>query len=237
MKVFGARIAAGFQSERKQFAAIDDHLRIPSLFAASKRSVFTPGLSQHHSARTTGTRHHRGQRAAQPERRHALGHLEQRSSNIMNTYPHRESFTDTSIRTAIGLGALAPLLLLAAGTASADPPNGTYDVETPQGQIGVWTITSCGPGCAHIHGGGGSKKQDPGMAGDIVDTQVYNGQGSFTANPSSLCPDGTSLTQAQSYTVNLATMTGTVAVIPLRCAAHRGSDGPPFTRTFTLTKI
>lgn len=155
----------------------------------------------------------------------------------MNTYPHRESFTDTSIRTAIGLGALALLLLLAAGTASADPPNGTYDVETPQGQIGVWTITSCGPGCAHIHGGGGSKKQDPDMAGDIVDTQVFNGQGSFTANPSSLCPDGTSLTQAQSYTVNLATMTGTVAVIPLRCAAHRGSDGPPFTRTFTLTKI
>ena len=70
----------------------------------------------------------------------------------------------------------------------------------------------------------------------ITDTQVSNGQGSFTANPSSLCPDGTSLTQAQSYTVNLATMTGTVAVIPLRCAAHRGSDDPPFTRTFTLTK-
>ena len=157
----------------------------------------------------------------------------------MNTYPHRESFSHASIRTAIGLVALALLLLVAVGTASADPPNGNYDVETPQGQIGVWTITSCGPGCAHILFGGGSKKSDPDMATGaiITDTQVYNGQGSFTANPSSLCPDGTSLTQAQSYTVNLTTMTGTVAVIPLRCAAHRGSDDPPFTRTFNLTKI
>ncbi|MDT5368088.1 MAG: hypothetical protein QOC62_2519 [Mycobacterium sp.] len=156
----------------------------------------------------------------------------------MNTYPHRESLTHTSIRTAVGLGALAPLLLLAAGTASADPPNGTYDVETPQGQLDLWKITSCGPGCTHIHSEGpsGNKKLDPDMAGEIIDTQVYNGQGSFTSNPSSLCPDKTSLTQAQSYTVNLATMTGTVAVIPLRCAAHGGSDDPPFTRTFTLTK-
>jgi hypothetical protein len=32
--------------------------------------------------------------------------LKQRKSNIMNTYAHRESFTRTSIRTAIGLGAL-----------------------------------------------------------------------------------------------------------------------------------
>ena len=156
----------------------------------------------------------------------------------MTTYAHCQSFTRTSIRSAIGLGALAPLLLVAAGTASADPPNGTHDVETPQGQIGLWTITSCGPGCAHILFGGGNKKQDPDMATGAIltDTQVYNGQGSFTANPSSLCPDGTSLTQAQSYTVNLATMTGTVAVIPLRCAAHRGSDDPPFTRPFTLTR-
>jgi hypothetical protein len=156
----------------------------------------------------------------------------------MTTYAHCQSSTRTSIRSAIGLGAFAPLLLVIAGTASADPPNGTYDVETPQGQIGEWTITSCGPGCAHIHFDGGGKKQDPEMATGaiITDTKVLNGQGNFTANPSSLCPDGTSLTQAQSYTVNLVTMTGTVAVIPLRCAAHRGSDDPPFTRSFTLTK-
>jgi hypothetical protein len=232
---------AGLSKRRKQFAAFDDHLRcvFPSSFAASKRSVFTAGLQHSRSPRTTETSHHPGQRAARPERRHALGHLRTESPHIMNTYPHRESLNRTSIRTAVGLGALAPLLLLAAGTASADPPNGTYDVETPQGQIGVWTITSCGPGCARIHLDGGSKKQDPDMATGaiITDTQVYNGQGSFTANPSSLCPDGTSLTQAHSYTVNLATMTGTVAVIPLRCAAHGGSDDPPFTRTFTLTKI
>ncbi len=156
----------------------------------------------------------------------------------MTTYAHCQSFTRNRIRSAVGLWALAPLLLVAAGTASADPPNGTYDVETPQGQIGVWTISSCGPGCARIHFGGGNKKQDPDMATGaiIADTQVHDGQGSFTANPSSLCPDGTSLTQAQSYTVNLETMTGTVAVIPLRCAAHRGSDDPPFTRPFTLIK-
>src|ERR1700730_11403118 len=76
----------------------------------------------------------------------------------MNTYAHRESITRTIIRTAIGFGALAPPLLVAAGTASADPPNGTYDVETPQGQIGEWTITSCGPGCAHIQAGGGGQR-------------------------------------------------------------------------------
>jgi hypothetical protein len=158
--------------------------------------------------------------------------------DIMTICSHHQSFTRTSIRCTIGLGAVAPLLLVAAGTASADQPNGTYDVETPQGQIGVWTITSCGPRCHRIHFDGGGKKQDPDMASGaiIADTEVFNGQGSFTANPPSLCPDGTSLTQAQSYTVNLASMTGTVAVIPLRCAAHRGTDAPPFTRSFTLTK-
>ena len=54
----------------------------------------------------------------------------------MDTYPHRRSLIQTSIRAALGLGALAPLLVLAAGTASADAPDGTYDVETPLGQIG-----------------------------------------------------------------------------------------------------
>jgi hypothetical protein len=168
-----------------------------------------------------------------------LGRFEQRSSTIMPTFPHRESSTRISLRTALALAASAPLLFLTAGTASADTPYGTYDVETPQGQIGEWVITSCGPGCALIHFDGGFKKADPEMAtGAIInDTQVYNGQGSFTANPSSMCPDKTSLTQAQSYTVDLATMTGTVAVIPLRCGAHGGSDDPPFVRTFTLTKI
>ena len=97
----------------------------------------------------------------------------------MTPYAHCQSFTRRSIRSSIALGALAPLLLVAAGTASADPPNGTYDVETPQGQIGVWTITACGPGCSHIHFDGGGKKQDPDMATGaiITDTKVFNGQG------------------------------------------------------------
>jgi hypothetical protein len=157
----------------------------------------------------------------------------------MNTYPHRESFTHTGIRTAIGLGALAPLLLLVAGTASADPPNGTYDVETPQGQLGLWTITSCGPGCAHIAtAGAGNQKWDPDIYGGnwTGDIQLSNGQGIFADQSISLCPDGKGMTQAQSYTVNFATMTGTVAVVPKRCAGHGGSDDPPFTRPFTLTK-
>jgi len=158
----------------------------------------------------------------------------------MNTYPRHESTTRPIIRTAIGIGAFAPLLLLAAGTASADPPNGTYDVETPQGQIGEWIITSCGPGCANIHFDAGRKKQDPDILGGAIatDRKVNNDQGSFTAtNPTSTCPDRAEMPQAQSYTVNLATLTGAVAIIPARCAAHGGSDGPPFTRTFTLTKI
>jgi hypothetical protein len=156
----------------------------------------------------------------------------------MNTFP-APRIIRMSLRTAIGLAASAPLLFLTAGTASADTPIGTYDVETPQGQIGEWVITSCGRDCALIHFDAGFKKADPEMAtGAIVkDTRVYDGQGSFTANPSSSCPDKTSLTQAHSYTVDLETMTGTVAVIPLRCAAHGGSDDPPFTRTFTLTPM
>ena len=157
----------------------------------------------------------------------------------MDTYPHRRSLIQTSIRAALGLGALAPLLVLAAGTASADAPDGTYDVETPLGQIGEWTITSCGDGCAQISLGGGFKQADPDMStGAVADDQrVFDGQGSFTASPTSTCPDKTSLPQVQSYTVNLENMTGTVAVIPARCAAHGGSDDPPFTRTLTLTKI
>jgi hypothetical protein len=158
----------------------------------------------------------------------------------MNTYPHRKSLGHMRIRTAIGLGAVAPLLLLGVGTASADPVDGTYDVETPLGQLGEWTITSCGPDCFEISLGGGLKKADPDMStGAVADgnIRVTGGQGGFTANPTSTCPDKTSMPQAQSYTVNLETMTGTVAVVPSRCAAHGGSDDPPFTRTFTMTKI
>jgi hypothetical protein len=164
--------------------------------------------------------------------------LEQRKSNIMNTYPRRKSFTHTSIRTAFGLGALAALLLLAAVTASADPPNGNYDVKTPKGGISTWTLTSCGPGCTHIVFGGPLSPTDPDMAtGALGDFQVSNTPGYFTVNTRSTCPDGTSMPQVQNYTVNFATMTGTVDVIPIRCAAHGGSDNPPFTRTLTLTKV
>lgn len=156
----------------------------------------------------------------------------------MNANPHRQS---PIIRTAVGFGATAALLLLAAGTASADSYDGTYDVDTPLGTIGRWTITSCGPVCSEIRLDGGANRQlDPDMAtGAITDgnIRITNGQGSFTATPSSMCPDKTSLQQAHSYTVDLKTMTGTVSVIPLRCAAHGGTDDPPFTRTLTLTKI
>ena len=156
----------------------------------------------------------------------------------MNTFSQRQS---PRIRTALGFGAAAALLLVAAGTASADSYDGIYDVDTPLGSIGQWTITSCGPVCSDISlDGGGNKRLDPDMATGAVtdgDVRVTNGQGSFIATPTSMCPDKTTLTQAQSFTVDLKTMTGTVAVIPLRCAAHGGTDDPPFTRTLTLTKI
>lgn len=159
----------------------------------------------------------------------------------MNIYTHRESFTRTSIRTAIRLGALAPLLLVAAGTASADPPNGKYDVETPNGQIGEWTITSCGPGCAHIEAWGGGKKQDTDVIGGgwTADTRVSNGKWSFsaTADYSVTCPDKTRVSQSQSYTVDPATLTGTVTVLTGSCAEHGGSDSPQFSRPITLTKM
>lgn len=156
----------------------------------------------------------------------------------MNTLPRGRSL---AIRAAFGFGAAAALLLVTAGTASADSYDGTYDVDTPLGSIGQWTITSCGPVCSEISlNGGGNRRLDPDMAtGAVTDgpVRVTNGQGSFTATPTSMCPDKTTLTQAQSYTVDLKTMTGTVAVIPLRCAAHGGTDDPPFTRPLTLTKI
>ena len=154
----------------------------------------------------------------------------------MNTLARRLS---PGIRTGLGFGGAGVLLLLAAGTASADTYDGTYVVTTPLGQVGEWTITSCGDGCSEIALGGGYGASDPDMATGAVagPVRVYDGQGSFTADPSSTCPDKTSLTQQQSYTVNLQTMKGTVAVIPLRCGAHGGTDDPPFTRTLTLTKI
>lgn len=153
----------------------------------------------------------------------------------MDTHRNRRSLT----RTAVGLAVCAPLHFLAAVTASADTYDGTYDVETPLGQIGEWTITSCGDGCSLIQLNGGSKKADPDMATGAVadDQQIHGGQGTFTANPTSTCPDKTSLTQAQTFSVDLTTMTGTVAVIPLRCAIHGGTDDPPFTRTFILAKL
>ena len=154
----------------------------------------------------------------------------------MNTYPHRESVTRTSIRTAIGLGALAPLLLAAAATASADPANGTYDAETSQGQIGLWTITSCGPDCAHIHNEGARKNADPDLGGNPWDATVSTGHG-WLEHGSGMCPDGTEVTFDQNYSINLGTMTGDVMVIPRRCAAHGGKDALVFDRDFTLTKI
>jgi hypothetical protein len=211
-----------------------------SSFGATVRSVFTKG--EHITARTQQKLSH----PSGPDSGSAIaatrtGPPQQKSSNIMSIYSHRQSLTHTGIRTAIGLGACAALLLLAVGTASADSYDGTYDVETPMGSLGEWTIKSCGPVCSEISlGGGGNKKADPDMAtGAVTDgnVRVTNGQGSFTATPTSTCPDKTSVQQAQSYTVNLETMTGTVAVIPTPCAAHGGADDPPFTRTLTLTKI
>jgi hypothetical protein len=166
--------------------------------------------------------------------------LEQRKSNIMNTYAHRESITRTIIRTAIGFGAVAPLLV-ASGIASADPPNGNYDVETPSGQIGEWTITSCGPGCAHIVASGGTKKVDLDMVGGAwtADTRVSYGKWNFSAymDYSVTCPDKTKVSQSQSYTIDPATMTGFVTVLQGSCAEHGGSDVTQFSRPITLTTI
>lgn len=151
------------------------------------------------------------------------------------------SWVSQGIRAALGFAAAAALLLLAVGTAVADSYDGTYDVDTPLGSIGQWTITSCGPVCSEISlGGGGNRRLDPEMSSGAVtdgDVRVTNGHGSFIATPTSTCPDKTTLQQAQSYTVDLMTMTGTVSVIPAPCAAHGGTDDPPFTRTLTLSKI
>ncbi len=160
---------------------------------------------------------------------------------MMSASANRESITRTIIRTVIGFGALAPLLLIAAGTASADPPDGTYDVQTPNGQVGEWDITSCGPGCAHIAASGGTTKADPDMVGGAwtVETQETDGKWSFTQliDFSVTCPDKTRVSQSQSYTIDPATMTGFVTVLTGSCAAHGGSDNPQISRPITLTKM
>jgi hypothetical protein len=163
----------------KGFTGKNEAIGIPVIIYCQEAYGLRTRPQKHH-----GRAQHKPAITGAGERLGLSDDLEQRKSKIMNTYAHRGSITRTIIRTAIGFGAVAPLLLVAAGTASADQPNGTYDVETPQGQIGEWTITSCGPGCAHIEAGGGVKKQDT----DVIGGAGLRTRGCPTVNGASAQP-------------------------------------------------
>ena len=117
--------------------------------------------------------------------------------DIMTICSHYRSFTRRSIRCTIALVALAPLLLIAGGpllrtSRTAPMTSRPRRVKSACGRslraaavVTASTLTGAARTGSHM------------AAGAIIsDTQVYDGRGSFTANPSSLCPGGTSLTQA-----------------------------------------
>lgn len=141
---------------------------------------------------------------------------------------------------AVGLGGFT---LVLATVASADQGlNGTYTYFVTQeidrgapmeiDTIRTWTVTPCGPGCAHVSS---SADRAPGGTGAYDgDLQLVDGVWQMTvARPDlSLCNDGKRLPGTVSYSVDPATLSGTAnATVAADC------DGAPggFQDTFTLT--
>ena len=139
---------------------------------------------------------------------------------------------------AVGLGGLS---LLLPTTASADPGlTGTYayfvTAEIDRGarmdinDLPTWTVTPCGPGCAHVS----SSDPTPGASSPYDgDLQLVDGSWQMTvARPDlSVCNDGRRLPGTVSYSVDATTLAGTAdGTVAADC------DGKPagFHDTFLL---
>lgn len=131
-----------------------------------------------------------------------------------------------SVSAAVGLsaGALAVLLagfgLMSPTLASADPAlNGTYTYDVTEeidrgapvdiDALRTWTVTPCGPGCAHV-----SSSRGDGLGATAAytgDLQLVDGVWQMTVSRPDLavCNDGRSLPGTVVYSVDPATLTGT----------------------------
>lgn len=98
----------------------------------------------------------------------------------------------------------------AAAPAWADDFSGTYQVSSTDGSTGTDTITSCGPGCAHILSASGEIN---------TDAHLVNGQWVWKADiPDGIaCDDGAVVAATKTYTVDAGTLQGNI---------HTISDGP-----------
>jgi hypothetical protein len=153
--------------------------------------------------------------------------------------------TDTSIRVAIGFGAVGPLLIFgAAGVAGSTPPpalsDGTYLVAFSDGPTEEWTITSsCGPGCAVVASSVGWSADANFVGGG------YWGPSNWVVvvpgPDAAICPDGTKVAGSQNYGFDPVTLTGKKSsefkMWP-DCDGHGGGYGhpPPPSTAFTMTK-
>jgi len=147
---------------------------------------------------------------------------------------------------AIGFSAAAPLLLIGAPIAAADPAvngpdQGQYLISISDGQSEVWTITpSCG-------------QTAPDKTHTYNCTEINNGYSGWTEQVrppewsfgpvagTEICPDGTKTSvNEQTYSFNPVALTGTITVSRwYGCADHGGasaSELPP-PRTFTMRKL
>ena len=155
----------------------------------------------------------------------------------------------TRMRLAIGLSAVAPLLLIGAPTVAADPATngpdqGQYLISVSDGESEVWTITpSCGqtaPDGTHSYGCSEIKNSYSGWTEQARPPD-------WTFGPVAggwICPDGTKTSvNEQTYSFNPVALTGTINVSKwVGCGNTQSGVGEtalplPPQRTFTMKKL
>jgi hypothetical protein len=152
-----------------------------------------------------------------------------------------------SVRVALGTVALAVgfggVSVVFPAPASADPDlNGTYAYRVTEevdsgapvemDAVRTWTVTQCGPGCAHVSS---SPDRAPGGSGGYSgDLQLVDGLWQMTvARPDVwACNDGRRLPATVSYSVDPTTLTGTANGT---VAADCDGAATGFQDTFMLT--
>ncbi|OBI24098.1 hypothetical protein A5713_08180 [Mycobacterium sp. E2497] len=110
-----------------------------------------------------------------------------------------------------------------------DGLSGTYNYVNETGFTSTWTVTPCGPGCAHVFTSHSAANYD---------LKLSNGRWVATVNPPDAvhCRDGTTAQATVTISVDAATLTGTSTTTSTAgvCGDPPRTYGPD---TFTLTKV
>jgi hypothetical protein len=132
-----------------------------------------------------------------------------------------------------GFAAAAVLVGAAVGLASpawADDFNGTYTYSTSGGATSTWTVTSCGPGCAHVV----TKITN-------ADAHLTNGQWVLVSHydaPNGIrCNDGTQVASTRTFTWDATTLQGQVSDVSDGPACGVAGSYTPAPVPFSLTKV